>query len=134
MAVLVNSGTASASEIVAGALQDHRRAVIVGDTTFGKGSVQSVIRLRSDNKTAIRLTTAYYYTPSGRVIQDTGIEPDIRVYVPPAEWRRVQISRAHQENPDLFTDDEKRPYLDVVDSQLERAVDVLQALKIFAQK
>lgn len=73
--VLVNGGSASASEIVAGALQDHKRAIIMGNKTFGKGSVQTVVPL--GNNTAIKLTTARYYTPSGRSIQATGIDPDI---------------------------------------------------------
>lgn len=77
MVVLTNPGSASAAEIVAGALQDHHRAAIVGLTTFGKGSVQSVIPL-GENR-AVKLTTARYYTPSGRSIQKTGIEPDLEV-------------------------------------------------------
>jgi carboxyl-terminal processing protease len=77
MVVLVNGGSASASEIVAGALQDHKRAVVMGTQTFGKGSVQTILPL--NNNTAIKLTTARYYTPSGRSIQAKGIQPDIQV-------------------------------------------------------
>src|SRR5690606_37944963 len=77
MVVLVNVGSASASEIVAGALQDYERAMIIGSRTFGKGSVQSVLPLSED--TGIQLTTALYYTPKGRSIQVTGVEPDIEV-------------------------------------------------------
>lgn len=77
MIVLVNEGSASASEIVAGALQDHRRAVIMGAPTFGKGSVQTILPLAQD--TAIKLTTARYFTPEGRSIQAEGIQPDIRI-------------------------------------------------------
>jgi carboxyl-terminal processing protease len=77
MVVLVNSGSASASEIVAGALQDHHRAIIMGQKTFGKGSVQTILPLPND--AALKLTTARYFTPNGRSIQASGITPDIRI-------------------------------------------------------
>jgi carboxyl-terminal processing protease len=79
LVVLINSGSASAAEIVAGALQDRKRAEVVGITSFGKGSVQTVIPLRGGMDGALKLTTARYYTPSGRSIQKTGIEPDLEV-------------------------------------------------------
>ena len=75
--VLIDAGSASASEIVAGALQDHHRAVVMGERSFGKGSVQSLIAI--DQTSAVKLTTARYFTPSGHSVQEGGIEPDIRV-------------------------------------------------------
>ncbi len=89
MIVLINGGSASASEIVAGALQDYRRAVIMGTRSFGKGSVQTVIPI--SKTTAIKLTTALYYTPSGRVIQARGIQPD--VVVPPLTVSEKDLSK-----------------------------------------
>ena len=85
--VLINGGSASASEIVAGALQDHRRAIVVGTKSFGKGSVQTIIPVRGDG--AMRLTTARYYTPSGRSIQALGVMPDIVVNQPPIDPAKV---------------------------------------------
>ena len=75
--MLIDEGSASASEIVAGALQDHHRALVMGQRSFGKGSVQTLLPLTRDS--ALKLTTARYYTPSGRSVQEGGIEPDIRV-------------------------------------------------------
>ena len=88
MVVLVNGGSASASEIVAGALQDHKRAIVIGTQTFGKGSVQTIMPL--GNSTAIKLTTARYYTPGGRSIQALGIKPDILVEDPTDTMTRVR--------------------------------------------
>ncbi|WP_194215906.1 S41 family peptidase [Kordiimonas pumila] len=90
MIVLTNAYSASASEIVAGALKDHRRAIILGDKTFGKGTVQSEIQLGRKGNQAIRLTTARYYTPSGQSIQERGVEPDIELLNPRPEGFRVR--------------------------------------------
>lgn len=100
MVVLVNGGSASASEIVAGALQDHKRAKVLGTQTFGKGSVQTILPLT--NNTAIKLTTARYYTPGGRSIQAKGIEPDVTVEDPQDTSAQMRIReadlRGHLEN------------------------------------
>ena len=113
LVVLINSGSASASEIVAGALQDHHRAIVMGTTSFGKGSVQTIIPL--SNHGAMRLTTARYFTPSGRSIQGKGIEPDIEVQqakVEPVEQpqrRREAELKGALPNPDEKPSDQKSP-------------------------
>ncbi len=96
--VLINGGSASASEIVAGALQDHHRAVLLGTRSFGKGSVQTVLPVKESGG-AIRLTTARYFTPSGRSIQATGIEPDVKVE--PAKIEKVAQAAGRLREADL---------------------------------
>ncbi len=131
--ILVNGGSASASEIVAGALQDNRRAVLVGEKTFGKGSVQSVLPM--EEGTAIRLTTAKYYTPSQRVIHERGIEPDIVVPMQTEDLRRLRRSQMLPHAPadsDASATKGETP-ADVEDIQLQRAVDVLKGILKFTK-
>ena len=158
MAVLINGYSASASEIVAGALQDNRRAVLVGEKSFGKGSVQSV--LPQDGGTAIRLTTAKYYTPSERVIHDVGIEPDVVVPMSVENWRNILLSRnraeetngvgsvASMEDGWVDTEEGALPKLpgpnkpeseevdlgNVADPQLDRACDMLRGILVFRKR
>jgi len=120
-ALLINGYSASGSEIVAGALQDCHAAVLVGERTFGKGSVQSVINL--GNGVGVRLTTAKYYTPNLRVIHEHGVDPDIPAPVTAAEERNLIRFRS----PALLSPEEKMAFKDFHDTQLERAVGVLRA-------
>ena len=140
--VLTNGGSASASEIVAGALQDHGRAVIMGTRSFGKGSVQTIIPLSGSG--AMRLTTSRYYTPSGRSIQAHGIDPDIEVEQARLEPLDAGVSRREEDlrgaltnerseegdsAPDGAADEEE-----IEDYQLSRAIDLLQGLSLFQER
>ena len=140
--VIINEGSASASEILAGALQDHHRAIILGEKSFGKGSVQTVIPLRDFG--AMRLTTARYYTPSGRSIQAKGIEPDIEVKpakVEELESYALNISEAELNNAlkndnDETNDTDKKKQKskeDLADYQLVRALDLVKALSLYSK-
>ncbi len=158
MVVLINGGSASASEIVAGALQDHRRAIVVGTKSFGKGSVQTIIPVRGDG--AMRLTTARYYTPSGRSIQALGVMPDIVVNQPPIDPNKAATDEAAAKDNqtrseadlrgilsnDSMTDEEKAQLeadrarteeaakLRDDDYQLAYAVDILRGLAAVEKK
>ncbi|NIY76580.1 S41 family peptidase [Thalassospira sp. HF15] len=145
--VLINDGSASASEIVAGALQDHRRAVIMGTRSFGKGSVQTILPMPGN--VALRLTTARYYTPSGKSIQEVGIVPDIivpqaRVESIEADTRRSEASLngALRNEDEGITDAEQdansrrdeAEQLAIDDYQLSRALDMIRGISLFGPR
>ena len=144
--ILVNGGSASASEIVAGALQDHKRAVIMGEKTFGKGSVQTILPM--NDRTALKLTTARYYTPSGRSIQASGIEPDMIVKNIEFDLKKdIQNNglikesdlSGHLDNKKSNDDEEKEENINNAllienDYQLYEALNVLKGLSIYLKK
>ena len=131
MVVLVNGFSASASEIVSGCLQDVKRAIIVGEQTFGKGSVQSILPMQDG--TALRLTTAKYYTPSHKVIHEKGITPDILVPMSDEEIRNVSLKRALGGLE--FLDPKDRAAAESAhDVQLDRAVDLLKGITLYTKE
>jgi carboxyl-terminal processing protease len=145
LVVLINGGSASASEIVAGALQDHGRAVIMGTQSFGKGSVQTVLPLNGAH--ALKLTTARYYTPAGRSIQAQGITPDIEVhqgkFIPENESRYYKEAdlTGHLENPDdkkavkaELDEENETKKLTVKDYQLNQALSMLKGMHLLESK
>jgi len=133
MVVLINEGSASGSEILAGALQDHNRAVLLGQKTFGKGSVQSVIPM-SDGS-AVRITTSKYYLPSGRSIHEKGIEPDIEVEeitmeLSVEESSKLLFDKIEKEGKEDLSTEEAQEY----DYQLKRAIDLIKGLKVYSKR
>lgn len=147
LVVLINSGSASASEIVAGALKDHSRAIIIGTRSFGKGSVQSIIPLPGNG--AMRLTTARYYTPSGVSIQAKGIEPDIQVEAGVTNIKEKDTKIRREENlrgaldkkepkanGDLKNKEEPLTKVEKLmqDNQVSRAVDLIRGINLYSKK
>jgi carboxyl-terminal processing protease len=128
MAVLINEGSASGAEIVSGALKDLHRAILVGETTFGKGSVQNVLQLPDGS--AVRFTTAKYYTPSKQVIQGNGVTPNIRVVITPEQERALFASR----NAENVKPEDEKNIIKTKDLQMLRAIDALKGVMIYAQQ
>ena len=128
MALLINEGSASGAEIVSGALKDLHRAILVGETTFGKGSVQNVMQLPDGS--AVRFTTAKYYTPSKQVIQGNGVTPNIRVPMTAEQERALFTFR----NADNVKPDEEKNIIKAKDPQTLRAIDALKGVMIYAQQ
>jgi len=131
LVVLINRGSASGSEIVAGAIKDWKRGVLVGEKTFGKASVQSIIPLKEGY--SLRLTVAHYYTPKGNLIHEKGIEPDIKVEIPKEEW--VKLIQQEEEIFGLSEEEKKKREKEKIpDRQLQVALNLLKAQEIFSSK
>ena len=128
MAVLVNEGSASGAEIVSGALKDLHRAIVVGETTFGKGSVQNVMQLPDGS--ALRFTTAKYYTPGKQTIHGNGVTPNIRVPMT-AEQERALFALRSDDN---FKPEDEKNLIKTKDPQMLRAIDALKGVMIYAQQ
>src|SRR5437667_1433946 len=128
MALLINEGSASGAEIVPGSLKDLHRALLVGETTFGKGSVQNVMQLPDGS--AVRFTTAKYYTPSKQIIQGNGVTPNIRVVMTPDQERALFAFRSAE---NVKPEDEKN-IIKTKDTQMLRAIDALKGVMIYAQQ
>ncbi len=126
IAVLVNGGTASAAEIVSGAMQDTKRAVIVGERTFGKGSVQSVLEM--DNGEGMKLTTARYYTPHGRVIHEHGVEPQVELEISDDDESKLRLQQSRLELNEKADFSERFGFAPIEDVQLRAAEEVLVGL------
>jgi carboxyl-terminal processing protease len=132
LAVLINAGSASAAEIVAGALKDTGRAVVVGERSYGKGSVQSIFKLK--NGEGLRLTTAKYFTPSGVSIHEKGIEPQVEVVMTPEEDNKLRIQRARFDVSKAKEFTERFGFAPIEDRQLQAAVDVLKGVTVLADR
>jgi len=128
MAVLINEASASGAEIAAGALKDLHRAILVGETTFGKGSVQNVMQLPDGS--AVRFTTAKYYTPGRQVIQGNGVTPNIRVTMTPEQERALFALR----NAENVKPEDEKSIIKAKDPQMLRAIDALKGVMIYAQQ
>lgn len=132
VAVLINAGSASASEIVTGALKDTGRAIVVGERSFGKGSVQSVFKL--ENGEGLRLTTARYYTPSGATIHERGIAPHVEVVMTPEEDNKLARQRARPDITDAAAFKERFGFEPIVDRQLDTAIAMLNGVRLFGDR